>query len=113
MGDEHSERPEDEVATELKEDEAESTGRVEDIGPGEAEEDISGADDTLRENIGQGEDEDDCAVNDEDKIELLEDEYNEDDMLELKQVMKDEDCSVWTSVLAEYDSAQLRKRSKK
>lgn len=119
MEEEWTERPEDEETTDLPRDsESASTGRVEDICPGATEEAIKGAVDTdaLRENMGHDDDdEDDCALNgEEDRVESFEDEeYHEDEVLELKQVVKDEDCSVWTAVLSEYHSAQLRKRSKK
>ncbi|KAG5273411.1 hypothetical protein AALO_G00151040 [Alosa alosa] len=115
MGDEWTEMPEDGATTDPpEENEAQSTGGVEDIYPGETEDAYGAAadtDDMLRENMG----EEDYAVHRE-REELMEDEYNvEDQVLEIQQVMKDKDCSVWTSVLSEYDcpAAQLRKRSKK
>ncbi|XP_012695514.2 protein RIC-3b [Clupea harengus] len=117
MADEWTERPEDGGMTDpLKEDEAERMGGVEDISPGFTEDGTHGmadADDMLRANMG---DYHDCAVNgEEEREELMEDEeFNGDnEVLEIKQVRTDEDCSVWTSVHSEKNSTQLRKRNKK
>ncbi|XP_063053846.1 protein RIC-3b [Engraulis encrasicolus] len=137
--DEWLERPEDEgMADTIDRDDVETLGTVGDIWPGETEEVINGISDNslIRADTGDHE----CVLDDdEDKLDqstdneegdvvgehvlefekaaMVEEHISEDDPVsELQYVTKDEEnCSVWTSVLSECESAsaQLRRRSKK